>query len=300
MDPRAHLARVMRHRRVAGVRAALEVYGRAAGGLLANGLAFSALFAAIPTTLLLLGVAGWITGGDAAIRERLRDALVAALPPLADLIDASLRAIGEGAAFTSALGIVGVIWTVGQLFGAAETAFARIFSDQPQRAVVRRTLRGFIVAGLLAVAVIPAVAAVALLAAFDTPADTQRSLARDALGLISAPLLLVLLACAAVVAVYRLLPPHPPRWRAVIPPALTVGALLVALSQAFTFFVPRLVGVAELAGSLASGFVALAWLSLSFQALLLGAAWVQVRDAGAGPRSALLDGPATPAEPGAG
>ena len=37
----------------------LDIYGHAAGGLLANGLAFSALFAAIPTTLLILGV-GWL------------------------------------------------------------------------------------------------------------------------------------------------------------------------------------------------------------------------------------------------
>ena len=112
MDPRAPLDRILRHRQVAGVRAVLDAYGRAAGGLLANGLAFSALFAAIPTALLLLGVVGWITGGDPAIRERFRDALVTAFPPLVDLIDLSLRAIGDGAAFTSLLGIVGVVWTV--------------------------------------------------------------------------------------------------------------------------------------------------------------------------------------------
>lgn len=303
MDPRARLARIMEHRRVVGVQAVLDTYGRAAGGLLANGLAFSALFAAIPTTLLLLGVAGWITGGNPAIRERLRDALVAAVPPLADLIDVSLRAIGDGAAFTSALGIVGVIWTVGQLFGAVDVAFARIFSDRPERAALRRTLRGFILVGLIAVAVIPVIGTVALLAAFDALADTQGSPARGALRLLSAPLFLVVLACSAVIVGYRMLPPSPPQWRALIIPAVTVGALLVILSQAFAFLVPRLVGVAELAGSLASGFVTLAWLSFSFQALLLGAAWVRVRDeglAGAGSGSALLDGAAAPTEPGAG
>ena len=35
----------------------LDIYGHAAGGLLANGLAFSALFASIPTALLVLGSA---------------------------------------------------------------------------------------------------------------------------------------------------------------------------------------------------------------------------------------------------
>ena len=47
----------------------LDIYGRAAGGLLANGLAFSALFAAIPTTLLVLGLAGWVAAGDPAVQR---------------------------------------------------------------------------------------------------------------------------------------------------------------------------------------------------------------------------------------
>ena len=61
-------------------------------------------------------------------------------------------------------------------------------------------------------------------------------------------------------------------------PAVVVGVAIVVLSQVFAFLVPRLVGVAALAGSLASAFIALAWLSFSFQALLYGAAWVRVRD----------------------
>ena len=54
----------MDHPQNAKVMRVLDIYGHAAGGLLANGLSFSALFAAIPTTLLVLGVAGWITAGN--------------------------------------------------------------------------------------------------------------------------------------------------------------------------------------------------------------------------------------------
>ena len=59
---------------------------------------------------------------------------------------------------------------------------------------------------------------------------------------------------------------------------MVIGLIIIGLSQVFTFLVPRLVGVAALAGSLASAFIALAWLSFTFQALLYGAAWVRVRD----------------------
>ena len=75
----------------------------------------------------------------------------------------------------------------------------------------------------------------------------------------------------------------------------------MVLTQVFTFLVPRLVGVAALAGSLASAFIALAWLSFTFQALLYGAAWVRVReDERIRPASAGLGGAAAPAEPGGG
>src|SRR5207342_639482 len=94
MDITAILARFLDEPRVARVRAVLDTYGHAAGGLLANGLAFSALFAAIPTMLLVLGLAGTVAN-DPAVRDSIGDALIAAFPPLEDLIDAALDAISR-------------------------------------------------------------------------------------------------------------------------------------------------------------------------------------------------------------
>jgi membrane protein len=312
MSPRAFLERslawILERPPVAVLRLVLDVYGRAAGGLLANGLAFSALFAAVPSTLLVLGLVGWVAAGDAAVRQQVTDALVAALPPLADLIRDSVDSATDSAALASAVGVVGLIWTVSQLFGAIDVAFARIFSDTPERTGIRRTIRGLVVVAVLGMVLIAAIASFGVLAALDTVNGTGESLARDVAGLLAAPPMLTAIAVVAVTVGYRILPPEPPRWRAILLPAVLVGAGLVLLSQAFTFLVPRLVGAAELAGSLASGFVALAWLSFSFQAVLLGAAWVRVRDAGrpgrVTPSSSVgrvpLVGAATPAEPGVG
>ena len=55
--------------------------------------------------------------------------------------------------------------------------------------------------------------------------------------------------------------------------------MLTILLRVFVFVAPRLIGAAALLGTLASVFAALAWLSLSFQALLLGAAWTAQRQA---------------------
>ena len=307
MDVRAFLARFMEQPRVVAFRTVIDTYGRAAGGLLANGLAFAALFAAIPTTLLVLGLAGWFAAGDPTIQERVINALSTALPPLAELIRSSVDLVTDAAPLTSVVGAIGVVWTVSQLFAAVDTAFARIFFDEPERDVFRRTLRGFVVVGLIAAIVIGAIASLGLLAAIDTLSGNEGSLARATLELLGSPPAIAVAASLMVVVGYRTLPPRPPTWRALLIPAVIIGVVLVILAQAFTLLVPWLVGVADLAGSLASGFVALAWLSLSFQALLFGGAWVRVREAGrptasdaaaAAAGSAALERPAPATEPG--
>lgn len=309
MDARALLGRLLERPAVVAFRTVLDTYGRAAGGLLANGLAFSALFAAIPSTLLVLGLAGAFAAADPMIQEQASAALASAFPPLADLIRGSVDAVAVGAALTSVVGVVGVIWTVSQLFAAVDVAFARIFFDEPQRDAFRRTLRGFVVVGLIASTVVAAVASLGLIAALDTLSGRQGSLARGILEVVGSAPFLALAASMVVIVAYRTLPPRPPRWRALVIPAVFVGVVLVVLGRAFTLLVPWLVGVANLAGSLASGFVALAWLSFSFQALLLGAAWVRVRDMGrpsspeaatAAFGSAALERAAAAAEPGGG
>jgi membrane protein len=306
MDIRSFLARVLERPRVVAARAILDAYGRAAGGLLANGLAFSALFAAVPATLLVLGVAGWAASGDPAIQEQVSDALASAFPPLAALIRSSVDAITDGAALTSLVGVIGLLWTVSQLFGAMDTAFARIFAGVPPRDLFRRTLLGFGSVAALGALIVVVVAALGGLAALGALSDGKGSLAIGMADLLASPPFLALGACLAVAIGYRTLPPRSPAWRALLIPAVVVGVILVILSQAFSYVVPRLVGVAELAGPLASGFAALAWLSLSFQVFLLGAAWVRVRDERrtppvdeAGPvGSAALEGAAPAAETG--
>jgi YihY family inner membrane protein len=300
MDPAAILARVLDEPRVAYVRAVLDTYGRAAGGLLANGLAFSALFATIPTALVTLGVAG-LLAGDPATQAALAEALAEAFPPLSELIEGALAALVQGAAITSIIGVIGLIWTVSQFYVALDVAFSRIFADDPERDPLRRTARGLLaVAGLLGT-VIAVIVVGSLLAAWGALAPDVLPVPSDlATGLTSWPALVVI-ACGVVFLAYRILPPQPPTWRASWLPAVLIGVIVVVLSQIFVFLAPRLVGVAAFAGSLATAFIALAWLSFTFQALLYGAAWVRVRsDRSKGPESSALSSAAAPTEPGGG
>ena len=101
---------------------------------------------------------------------------------------------------------------------------------------------------------------------------------------------MIALGVVVVLVVYRVVPPQAPSWRAIWLPAIVAGVAIVLLSQLFLFLAPRLIGAALLAGSLATAFVALAWLSFTFQVLLFGAAWVRVRDDPAAARRSVSPG----------
>jgi membrane protein len=301
MDPAAILARVLDRPQVVKVMRVLDIYGRAAGGLLANGLAFAALFAAIPTTLLILGVGGWITAGYPVASTRLANALTQAFPPLAGLISDAVDAMAQGAALTSLLGVIGVIWTVSQLYGALDVAFARIFAEAPERDMVKRTARGLLVVLLIGLAIVAFVVLVSLAGLIDAFVPGEVPLARLTISVVRSIPFLAAIASVVVLVTYHELPSSAPRWRSALLPAIVVGIVIVVLSQVFVALVPRLVGVAAIAGSVASAFIALAWLSFTFQALLYGAAWVRVRDEAAD--RVATDGqgsPAASAEPGGG
>ena len=253
-----------------------DVYGRAPGGLLANGLAFATLFAVVPIALITLGVAGVIVD-DPAVQEQLSDALASVFPPLRDLIDSALTSLSEGAAASSIIGLIGLIWTVSQFYVTLDIAFARIFSGERERDVIRRTARGFVWVGGLVGLVVALIIASSLAAAAQALLPTSTTVLTGFGRIATSPPVVVLVTIAVVLAVYVILPPRSPSWRIALVPAALTGLAIYVLAQIFLFAAPRIVGVAAFAGALATAFVALAWLSFTFQALLLGAAWVRVR-----------------------
>ena len=284
--------------RVATARQVFDVYGRAPGGLLANGLAFTALFAIVPVALVTLGVAGVLVVNP-TVQSQLAVAIGVLLPPVRELIDDALRSMSEGAGVTSIIGVVGLIWTVSQFYVTLDIAFARIFTGTPERDLVRRTARGFMwVAGLVGI-VVALIVGGSLAAAAEALLPTTSTALTTFGRIMSSPPVVITIGVGVVLIAYRVVPPRAPSWRAAWFPAVVVGTGIIILSQLFLFLAPRIVSAAAVAGSLATAFIALAWLSFTFQLLLLGAAWVRVRDGGfpIEPGSALA-APAATAEPG--
>lgn len=267
-------------------------YDAAGGGLLAGGLAYAALFAVVPAVLLSAGVTGVLVG-DPERRTAIIDLVVAVLPPLRELVEAVLQEVAREAAPVSIIGALALLWGASRLAVAFDDAVARVFGGVKRRGLVRRNL-GALATVLLLIGVLLAVAVFAGLMAF---LDAGRAAGVvPVLGTVVwvlLELLPVAVVAAAMVLVYRVLPIPKPSWRVATPPGLVVGIVLAILARIFVFVAPRLVGSAAILGTLATVFVALAWLALSFQAILIGAAWAGDRAERRDPPRPAAQGPAS-------
>jgi len=266
------------YQHVVGLRRALDHYRAAGGPLLAGGLAYSALFAVVPAVVLALGVTGVLLGSSAD-----RAAIVATagrtFPPLRELLGPIVDELARLSASITLLGLIAFVWGASRFTVALQVALALVFGTGARRGVVRSELVALASVGLL----VGAVVASTLLAGLASVAEGMVS---GGFGDLADPILSFLLGLGGPVAgafglaaVYRYVPPTRPTWRDALPPALIVGAVLAVGTRLFVIVAPRLVGAAAVFGTLAATFLALAWFGVTFQALLLGAAWVGVRTA---------------------
>jgi len=263
---------------VATVLRVLTRYGNASGGLLAGGLAYAALFAIVPAILLAVGVAGLFLH-DSATRESIVNTIAGVLPPLRDVATVVLGQASLDAAPASLLGFVIVVWGASRFAVAFQDAVARVSGGDRRRGLVLENLSA-VGAVLLVIGALVLGTFLAGLAAFLDAGQAVGLVAVIDVGLaVVLGVLPILATLAAVALVYRFVPMPAPRWRSLGVPALSVGLVLTLFARVFVFVAPRLIGAAALLGALASVFAALAWLQLSFQALLIGAAWTADREA---------------------
>jgi membrane protein len=270
------LAAVLGWGPVTSLREVLARYDRAGGALLAGGLAYNALFALVPLTVLVAGIVGLVVA-DEAQQAGVVDSIANVLPPLRELVRLVLEEASGAAGAISVLGGVGLVWGASRFVVAFENAMGRVFGGTRRRGFVARNAGAIIaVLGLIGVAVLGAVLT-GVSSFLDAAQAAGQPVARfmNSAGFALVPLVA---AGFSITLVYRLVPVLAPRWRAVVPPAIVVAVVLDVLARVFVFLAPRLIGAAATIGALATAFAALAWLGLSFQAILLGAAWVRQRD----------------------
>lgn len=261
---------------VGGVLAILSRYDAAGGSLLAGGLAYSALFAIVPLALVAAGLTGLLVA-DPGRRADVVDSIAGVLPPLRGLLQVVLGEAARSAAAISVIGTATLIWGGSRFILAFETAMSRVAGGPRTRGVVQRNVIGLLTAVLLVVSVIFGAITAGVAAILDAAVAGNEIAALSFVTRLVLAVLPLGLAVGAVAMIYRFVPESRPSWRATWLPAVVIALVLTIAARAFVFVAPRLIGAAATIGTLATAFAALAWLGLTFQAILIGAAWTGER-----------------------
>jgi YihY family inner membrane protein len=266
------------HPGVVRLQAVMDTYDRSGGGLVAGGLAYTSLLALLPGLLLILSVVGFVVR-DPGVQERIVAAVAQTLPPLEDVAKLALAGVSTNAVPNGIFALVTLLWGSSRFYANLDTAFSRIFVGAPRRNPVVQTVRGIvltIVLILLPVALVTVGSIFSWLEHFAPDGiDVGAGLA-FVLDLAS-PLGLLAAFGLAVALCYRYVPSEHVPWRALIVPAAAIGLVLAVFTQIYVFIAPRLMGLWAVYGTALAVFGLLAWLSIAFNVLLVGAAWTEVR-----------------------
>jgi membrane protein len=264
--------RIRRLPPVRGLQAVLDAYNAAGGGLLASGLAFSALFATVPGLLLVVSVLVVVID-DPASRQAAIDWIIDQVPPLADVAEAIVQNLAESARVGTIVGGVLFLWGASGFYLALEGAMQRLFPGPGRVDPIRSRIRGVAAVALIVGAVIAAFlvsSSLTVLARFvDLPGI-------DVLPLL-APVVTIGGSIVVVLLTYLLVPPDPPGVRAALVPAVLAGLAIGVLTALFGLFAPLLVQGFVGLGVIASVFIALVWFNWVFQFLLYGGAFARIR-----------------------
>jgi membrane protein len=268
---------------VGRLRAVLDTYDRAGGGLIAGGLAYASLLAVLPGLLLGLSAVGWLIRAPAD-QQQIVTVIAQTLPPFKDLAGVAFQQVSTGAAPTSILAIVTLLWGASRFYANLDTALSRVFLAGPRRNAIDQTVRGVVLMAILVVLPVALVTAGSVTSwiTHNAPGGVNLTALLAIAVELASPVGSLVAFVAAVALCYRFVPSERVPWQALRLPAGVVGLALALFTQLYAFIAPRLVGLAAVYGTFVAAFALLAWLSIAFNLLLLGAAWTAVR-AGDGP-----------------
>jgi membrane protein len=255
------LLRVIRIFRAAGAR-----FSKDACAILAQAIAFNALFAIFPLTILAIATLAFVYGNVDG--EQRAFALILQLAPeLQDLLTENLRNVVTFRGLSGAISVISLIWTGKNLFQALAFALDRALGVPQPRPLIPNILIALVMLPLLAVLLLAATAipiAVSLFLHFGS-FPNWRPLPQIETYVFS---LLVVFAASALL--YRYLPYRALAWRFVLPGALFSAVTFNLAQIAFAIYTTT-VNFTQVYGAVAAIAISLLWFYLVAALFLYGA-----------------------------
>lgn len=250
------------------------------GPQLAAAIAYYALFAVFPLTILLVAIFGLISSEGAARRE-VTDFVLQNVPLTEGggrrEIRGLLREVTSNAGAFGVVGIAGLLFSASGLMGSLRHAASRAFDVEERRP----PLLGKLLDVVLVLAVGLAVGLSLVLTVIERLAVSVADTLRDAVGPVLAFLPQIVLALGQLTPVvlaaivfaflYRLLPTCDVRWRDCLPAAAFAAGLYELLKTLFAFYLENVASYGAVYGSLATIIAFAFFVFLSANIYLLGA-----------------------------
>jgi uncharacterized BrkB/YihY/UPF0761 family membrane protein len=248
------------------------VYRSNGGGLVVGGLSYAALFALIPTIILVVAGVFFLVD-DPRFRQEAVDLINRAFPALSGFTDTAVLGAHELAAVGGIIAIVGFMWGASGLYLNLTRAMERFFPGERVSGSLAR-----VVGVLLVLVMIVAVLAAVFMAGVVTV--VAQALQLDVEWILTAVSVVatMLLGAVIVYAIYRVIPANPPGRHSARLPAALVGVAIALITLLYSLVSPWLVTGFEVFGVAASVFAALVWLRVVFLAIVYGAAMTRYRD----------------------
>ena len=241
----------------APVRAVVRETRRENVSLLAASIAYSAFVSLLPLLAILLFVT--LAIGRETLAERVIELTEGILVPTAQGVLSDALANASARAGASLVGAVTLLWGTLKVFRGLDVAFSEIYDTVEEDAFLDRLKDSLVVFVALAFAVIMAVAAGAVFAAFEN----------HPLVAVLNPLLLIVGLSVSFFPIYYVFPDLDLSPREVLPGALLAAVGWTGLQTLFQLYVV-LVDKQEVYGVLGGILLLLTWLYLSGFTLLVG------------------------------
>jgi membrane protein len=256
------VSRLIRVFRAAGLRFSAE-----GSAFMSQAIAFTALFALVPLSLVAVAMLAFIYGTEEGM-ARANAAIGIYVPALGDLLSNNLAAVVRYRGFSGVIGLIGLIWSGKNLFQALTYALNRSLGITHYRHIVWDILIALVLvpsAGvvLIVATVLPVV--ITLIVQF-TNLDYLRWAPQIASYAGSAGLVFVVSSF-----MYAYLPNRRTGWRCVVPGALTCAIGYSIAQIAFAVYTTYAANAFQIYGALSALFVLLLWLDLIGVVFLFGA-----------------------------
>jgi membrane protein len=268
------MSRLIRVFRAAGLRFSAE-----GAPFMAQSIAFTALFALVPLSIVAVAMLAFLYGTDEGI-ARANQAIQQYVPALGDLVSNNLAAVVRYRGYSGAIGLIGLIWSGKNLFQALTYALNRSLGITRFRHIVWDVAIALVLVPFAGVVLVVATVLPIILTLIVQFAGLEYLRWVPQIASYAGSALLVFVVSAFL---YGYLPNRRPRWGSVVPGALTCAVGYSIAQIAFAVYTTYASYAFQIYGALSALWVLLLWLDLIGVVFLFGAhvsaAWEKDVDA---------------------